>query len=94
MIQIKGGYRYFFYSFISPVGHNIWWENSRSNSQNHLFGPKNLVFLDTQVSPAPTHVSKLVSWLVGKQVTLSDFQSLVSNGRSNQKIQKTQYISF
>ena len=26
-----------FYSFISPVGHNIWWENSR----NGPFGPKN-----------------------------------------------------
>jgi len=36
-------------------------------------------FLDTQVSLAPTHVSKLVSWLV----TLSIFE-----------IQKTQYISF
>ena len=34
---LKGGYRKFFYSFISPVGHNIWWENSR----NGPFGPKN-----------------------------------------------------
>ena len=39
-------------------------------------------FLDTQVSLAPTHVSKLV--------TLSDFQSLVSNGRSNKKKFKKQ----
>ena len=43
-----------------------------------------ICFLDTQVSLAPTHVSKLVSWLV----TLSDFQSLVSNGRSNKKSSK------
>ena len=34
---LKGGYRKFFYSFISPVGHNICWENSR----NGPFGPKN-----------------------------------------------------
>ena len=47
-------------------------------------------FLDTQVSLAPTHVSPLVGW----SVTLSDFQSLVSNGRSNQKIQKTKSIYF
>ena len=47
-------------------------------------------FLDTQVSLAPTHVSKLV----GPSVTLSDFQSLVSNGRSNQKVQKTKSIYF
>ena len=32
------------------------------------------LFLDTQVSLAPTHVS----WLVGWSVTLSDFQSLVA----------------
>ena len=37
-----------------------------------------LLFLDTQVSLAPTHVSKLVSPLVGLLVTLSDFQSLVA----------------
>ena len=34
---LKGGYRKIFYSFISLVGHNIWWENSR----NGPFGPKN-----------------------------------------------------
>merc|ERR1711863_158577 len=54
--------------------------------------------LDTQVSLAPTHVSKLVGWSVGPSVgpsvTLSDFQSLVSNGRSNQKVQKTKSIYF
>ena len=33
---LKGGYRKFVYSFIGPVGHNIWWENSRNAS----FGPK------------------------------------------------------
>ena len=32
------------------------------------------LFLDTQVSPAPTHVSQLV----GQLVTLSNFQSLVA----------------
>ena len=36
-IALKGGYRIFFYSCTSPVGHNIWWENS----QNGSFGPKN-----------------------------------------------------
>ena len=36
-ILLKGGYRNFFYSFISPVGYNIWWENS----QNRSIGPKN-----------------------------------------------------
>ena len=30
---LKGGYRIF---FIGPVGHNIWWENSRNGS----FGSK------------------------------------------------------
>ena len=40
-------------------------------------------FLDTQVSLAPTHVSWLVHPSVRWLVTLSDFQSLVSNGRSN-----------
>ena len=53
-----------------------------------------LVFLDTQVSLAPTHVSKLVSWLVSPLVTLSDFQSLVSNGRSNQKNSKNKVHLF
>ena len=47
-------------------------------------------FLDTQVSLEPTPVS----WLVGQLVTLSDFQSLVSNGRSNKKIKKTKSIYF
>ena len=55
-------------------------------------------FLDTQVSLAPTHVSWLVGWLVGLSVgwsvTLSDFQSLVSNGRTNQKVKKTKSIYF
>ena len=50
---------------------------------------RNMDFLDTQMSLAPTHVSWLVGWLVGKLVswlvTLSDFQSLVSNGQSNKK---------
>ena len=51
-------------------------------------------FLDTQVSLAPTHVSKLVSWLVSPFVTLSDFQSLVSNGRSNRKSSKNKVHLF
>ena len=33
----REGIAKFFYSFISPVGHNIWWENSQSGP----FGPKN-----------------------------------------------------
>ena len=33
---LNGGIAKLFYSFISPVGHNIWWENSRTGS----FGPK------------------------------------------------------
>ena len=57
--------------------------------EDHMYAQRcknqHLSFLDTQVSLAPTHVSWLVSWLVGPLVTLSDFQSLVSNGRSNQK---------
>ena len=36
-LPLKGGYRKFFFSFIGPVGHNIWWENR----QNGSFGPKN-----------------------------------------------------
>ena len=24
---LKGGYRNLFYSFIGPIGHNMWWEN-------------------------------------------------------------------
>ena len=34
---LKGGHRNLFYSFIVPVGYNIWWENHRNGS----FGPKN-----------------------------------------------------
>ena len=34
---LKGGYRNFSFSFIGPVEHNVWWENSRNGS----FGPKN-----------------------------------------------------
>ena len=30
----------FFYSFISPVGYNIWWENSRNKSFRPKNGPK------------------------------------------------------
>ena len=59
-------------------------------AQIKKFKKKSTYFLDTQVSLAPTHVS----WLVGPLVTLSDFQSLVSNGRSNQKVQKTKSIYF
>ena len=63
------------------------------STSNYLFS-----FLDTQVSLAPTHVSKLVGWLVRWSVrwlvTLSDFQSLVSNGRTNQKVKKTKSIYF
>ena len=51
-------------------------------------------FLDTQVSLAPTHVSWYVGKLVRWSVTLSDFQSLVSNGRTNQKVKKTKSIYF
>ena len=49
-----------------------------------------LSFLDTQVSLAPTHVSKFVS----KLVTLSDFQSLVNDGRSNKKSSKNKVHLF
>ena len=52
------------------------------------------LFLDTQVSLAPTHVSWLVGWLVSWLVTLSDFQSLVSNGRSNKKSSKNKVHLF
>merc|ERR1712208_129139 len=41
-----------------------------------------------------THVSPCVGPLVRWLVTLSDFQSLVSNGRSNKKVQKTKCIYF
>ena len=41
----REGIAIFFYSFIGPVGHNIWWENSRNGS----FGPKN--DLKMQISP-------------------------------------------
>ena len=39
LISLKGGHRKifeFFHRPIGPVGHNIWWENSRNGS----FGPK------------------------------------------------------
>ena len=35
--RLKGGYRKKNYSFIGPLGHNIWWEKRRNGS----FGPKN-----------------------------------------------------
>ena len=52
------------------------------------------LFLDTQVSLAPTYVRRLVRWLVGWSVTLSDFQSLVSNGQSNKKSSNNKVIYF
>ena len=58
--HLKGGYRKFFYSFISPVGHNIWWENSR----NGPFGPKNanLAFfgpwVKTALRPPPSALAE------------------------------------
>ena len=39
-------------------------------------------------------VGPSVGWLVGWSVTLSDFQSLVSNGRSNQKSSKNKVHLF
>ena len=44
------------------------------------------MFLDCQVSPEPTPVRWLVSQSISWSVTLSDFHSLVSNGRSNKNI--------
>ena len=35
--EIKGRAALIFYSFIGPVGHNIWWENCSNGS----FEPKN-----------------------------------------------------
>ena len=40
LFNLKGGYRNFFYSFIDPVGHNIWWENSQNGSFGSKKGPK------------------------------------------------------
>ena len=51
---------------------NCWIENVALADADAVTGW--IVFLDTQVSLAPTHVRKSVSWLV----TLSDFQSLVA----------------
>ena len=66
-----------------------------TNEMNeHNYPIKILLFLDTQVSLAPTHVSWLVSWLVGPLVTLSDFRSLVSNGRSKKKSSKNKVHLF
>ena len=75
-----------------------WWDGNKIRFQPNSFlqdSWKYLLyllrwFLDTQVSLAPTHVSKLV----GKLVTLSDFQSLVSNGRSNKKSSKNKVHLF
>ena len=36
--SLKEGYRKIFFSFIGPVGHNIWWENRWNGS----FGPTNV----------------------------------------------------
>ena len=55
-----------------------------------------LIFRHASVSS--TYPCKLVGWLVGKLVswlvTLSDFQSLVSNGRSNKKSSKNKVHLF
>ena len=45
LVAKREGIAKYFYSFIGPVGHNIWWENSRNGS----FGPKN--DLKMQISP-------------------------------------------
>ena len=45
-------------------------------------------------SVSSTYPCKLVGWSVGWSVTLSDFQSLVSNGRSNQKVEKNKVHLF
>ena len=52
-----------------------------------------------QASVLSTLPCKLVGWLVGPLVGplvghTSDFQSLVSNGRSNQKVKKIKSIYF
>ena len=68
--------------------------NTQSSTLRSVPSSPGRQFLDTQVSLAPTHVSKLVGWLVGWLVTLSDFQSLVSNGRSNKKSSKNKVHLF
>ena len=53
---------------------NYWMNNNVRYLNEYFLLMNNLGFLDTQVSLAPTHVSKLVRW----SVTLSDFKSLVA----------------
>ena len=40
VVILKGGYCKIFFSFIGPVGYNIWWENSRNGSFGPKTGPK------------------------------------------------------
>ena len=49
LLHLKGGYRNFFYSFIGPVGHDIWWENSRKGSFGPKKGPKIANFLGLEI---------------------------------------------
>ena len=51
------------------------------------------IFLDTQVSLAPTHVSKLVGWLVGwSHFRISNLWSVTID--QIKKVQKTKSIYF
>merc|ERR1712208_75585 len=62
----------------------------RKGYKRRSFYPRKALFRHASVSR--TYPCKLVGQLVSWSVTLSDFQSLVSNGCSNQKIQKTKSI--
>ena len=53
-----------------------------------------VMFLFRHASVSSTYPCKLVRPLVGPSVTLLDFQSLVSNGRSNQKSSKNKIHLF
>merc|ERR1712055_268948 len=59
---------------------------------HHKFQLNEHIFRHASVSS--TYPCKLVGWSVGWSVTLSDFQSLVSNGRSNKKSSKNKVNLF
>ena len=62
---------------------------ARTLDHNHTY-PESCEAIFRHASVSSTYPCKLVGW----SVTLSDFQSLASNGRSNQKVKKKQSPSI
>ena len=75
LVLLKGGYRNFFYSFIGPVGYNIWWENSQNGSFGPKKGPKTPTMLKKTALLENDDFSKPPK-LLCKNVTLSKGNNL------------------